>query len=263
MAKQMSDEIITSTAASIAVGGYAAAKFFEPILKRMGESTADFVTARVRKVFRRADEIRPTGEPIELEPGFLRLFVERVSYSTDDDDLTERWANLLADAALAFSNKHVNYVDILSQLGPLEVSILDQITAGRERTLSQPPNNIFPVIRAALATRIRDHGFSKESASIACQTLFDTDLPWPGVVVGADVPYQEDGTSEYVAGGIHRGWDSVAIDILVRQRLLEGHRMSLQSSIPSATAQLLLVTGLGLGFVRACKGLPDPDHSGT
>jgi hypothetical protein len=254
----MPEEIITSTTVAMAVGGFAAKEFFTPALKRMGEGFADLITERVRKVFKRTDEVW-SGGPIDLQPGFLKLVVERVSYSDDDEDLTERWAHLLADAARAFSNKHVNYVDILSQLGPLEVVLLDQLAAGRERSSPQRPSNLFPVIRAVLAHLVGDYEPTPEGASAAFHRITNAELPWPGVVVAADIPYPAEGDAKRISGGVGRGWDPLSVDILIRQRLLEEVTLDLQSSLPPANARLLLVTGLGIDFVRACKGIPDAE----
>lgn len=260
----MAGELITGPTMAIGVAGYLGSELFKPTLARMGESIRDFFTARVRKVFEEADVIlEGASVPPSLEPGFLALFIQRVSFSEDQADLTRRWANLLVDASRAFSNKHVNYVEILSQLGPVEVRLLDSIVGDRPLAPSRP-SNLQSSLRILLGNVLAGQAPGREAAAASVGALLRCELPWPAAVMSAEVPYSEEGHSNSAVGGVGRaGWDSIAIDILIRQRLLEELSLDLETSLPPPRVSLLLATGLGLDFVRACRGLPEPDETGA
>jgi hypothetical protein len=255
----LTGELITAPTVALGVAGYLGSEILKPTLARVGESVRDFLTARVRKVFVQAETfINPSDLGPALEPGFLALFIQRVSFTEDEDELTARWAHLLADAARAFSNKHVNYVEILSQLGPVEVALLDSLV-GQNSLDPRRPSNLHAVIRAYLSAAL-DNPRGREAASSAVTQVLQAELPWAAEVVSVEIPYVEDGRFNSAVGGVGReGWHPIALDILIRQRLVEEVTLELGEIVPPAHARVMLATGMGLDFVRVCRGIPESD----
>lgn len=259
----MPEELISASTMAIGVAGYLGKEVFKPTLERIGESMRDFLTGRVIKIFAAAEKmVDPAAMGAPLEPGFLALFIQRASFAEDREDLTIRWAHLLADAARAYSNKHVNYVEILSQLGPVEVHLLDSLVG--ERSLDpRRPSNFHATIRHELVNLIAKGSGGREAAVVAVGAILAAELVSAAAVRSVEIPYVEDGTPNSAVGGVDKeGWDPIAFDILIRQRLLEEVSLDLENSLPAAKVRLYVATGLGLDFVRACRGIPEDSSAG-
>lgn len=193
------------------------------------------------------------GSP--LAPGFLALFIQRSSFADDSENITELWANLLADAARAFSNKHVNYVGILSQLGPAEVTLLDQLIGQHVGPRSRPPSNLHTSVGSLLGNMIGAAPQTPEQASAAVNRVLEAKPYWPGRVLSAEVPYFDMGFAKLYTGGfVSEDWVPISIDLLIRQRLLEEVTVELRDWESPPRARIVLMTGLGLDFVYACRG---------
>jgi hypothetical protein len=257
----MSGDIITTSAAAIGVAGYLGGELFKPTLEAMGGSVRDFLTARVRKVFTRTEEkisASDLGPPVP--PGFLALFIQRASFAEDEDEITELWANLLADAAGAFSNKHVNYVDILSQLGPAEVGLLNQLVGQDHAWGHDRPSNLHSSVGILLGNEIAAGARTPEEATAAVSRVLQAKPYWPGAVLSAEMPYSSGNDVATAVGGSGRqDWETIAIDILIRQRLLEEVTVELRAWEPPPRARVILVTSLGMDFVQVCRGV-DPSR---
>lgn len=78
----------------------------------------------VKKAQKVIDE---SGLPKQQIP--LKVLTPLIESSSleEDDQMQEKWANLLANAATGFSGIKANYVEILKELSPLEATILDNI----------------------------------------------------------------------------------------------------------------------------------------
>jgi len=208
-------EIITTSTLAVGVAGYLGSEFLKPTLEAMGGSFRDLITARVSKVFvRAAEKLTPIEMGPPIPPGFLALFIQRSSFADDSENITELWANLLADAARAFSNKHVNYVDILSQLGPAEVGFLDQLVGQNAGSGYLRPGNLHPSVGLLLGKEIGDIPQTAEQASAALTRVLSSQTSWPGGVLGAEMPYFHMGQATYINGIGSGGSDRITMDLL-------------------------------------------------
>lgn len=63
----------------------------------------------------------------------------------EEEDMQQRWANLLANAATGFSGIKANYVEILKELSPLEARVLDIVFAevSKEQDYEKRKNKQF------------------------------------------------------------------------------------------------------------------------
>ena len=86
---------------------------------------------QIRLMSRAEDFLRRSGLSSPTRPVPLKLAVPLLQGATleDDDDLQDKWAVLLVNAANASFNFEIrrSYLDILEQITPLEANILDVI----------------------------------------------------------------------------------------------------------------------------------------
>jgi len=105
--------------------------FFEPAAKETGHWIGDRIRiARERNietVLLKA-KARLESEKVEIKLVPKKLFLPLVEAAAleDDDDMIERWANLLASAATD-NSVLPSYVRLLSELSPAEARILDSV----------------------------------------------------------------------------------------------------------------------------------------
>lgn len=101
----------------------------------LGELLADKVRYRrylsQLKILKKAKD---AAEEAGLSPSAVpwRTLVPLLEYGAyeDDEDMLDRWAGLLANAATKTSRAHVAYPEILRQLEPIEAAMLDAMYEG-------------------------------------------------------------------------------------------------------------------------------------
>lgn len=122
----MPEPLITTGAALVGAGAWFADKVFGPSAEAVGNQLKLYLSDRIRSVFERSAEIARERD-IEISPvppGLLARLVMDASFSSDDEEITEWWANLFLDASLCGSNLHAIYSEMMSKVGPKEAEFL-------------------------------------------------------------------------------------------------------------------------------------------
>ena len=110
--------------------------FFDSIIPNFVRDAGGIISDNVRfwRWQNQVNIVKKVKEKIE-ESGLskkqipLKVLVPILENSSleEDDNLQEKWANMLANAISGKKTINPNFVSILSELSPLEVSLLDQI----------------------------------------------------------------------------------------------------------------------------------------
>src|SRR6476661_9180221 len=156
-------QIIAGTGAA----GWLADKLLGPSAQALGEQFKAYAGERLRKIFQRASEKVELDGVQALPPGFAMNFVQKASYSDDDENLTDMWANLLSSAAVNFKNRHSAYVEILSQMTASDARVLDWIipeSKARELGRMRAINDKME-IKLGLAKGINNISKNREAAN--------------------------------------------------------------------------------------------------
>jgi hypothetical protein len=245
------------TAAQIIVGsqsvGWFADKLLGPSFDGLGEQFKAFAGARLNKIFGRANEKVQLDCVVALPPGFALTFVQKASFSEEDDLLTEMWSSLLACAGTKYESRQASYVDILSQMTAADARFLDDIVPlGGEGTLSaiRAVNEKIDT-KVRLAKQINNISADEEAGLNEIQRLYNLDLGWPGQVNSARVYYANDGQNHLLSGG--RPYDTSAQDNLVRLGVLETFEVSNSLTPMDVGFEGVFLTTLGLGLLRSCR----------
>lgn len=251
----MASELISPATMALGISGFVGAKVFEPTLARAGEGMRDFLTEKVLRILGRAADKVPPGEVIDVEPSFLALFCQRAAFSSNEGDFAEAWANLMADAGRAFSNKHVAYVDILSQIGPVEASMLHGLVTEGARVPDF--TRLSDWLRRKASSVASNHWPASQTAAagLAIQiSQMDKDRPF--FIQSVEVPWRAGNADPYQSilnTPKRHGWDRLAADILIRQRLLTEIAFETDHLKP-LQVRAYMVTALGWDFVQVCRG---------
>jgi hypothetical protein len=109
------------------------AGFFRPLEYLVGRlSDKLYYERQVQAAFRlkeAAEKIAATGLPAHAVPdALIRAVIEHGGFA-DDAGMQERWANLLANAAIAPDTPHPAFPEILSQLQSVEAQMLEAMDA--------------------------------------------------------------------------------------------------------------------------------------
>lgn len=110
--------------------------FAQRLLGPVAEA-ADFLSDKIRFMrWKSAQRTLELAEDIAYERGievkevpvkFLVPFLEKCSLEEENSDLVVKWAELLATAIGEYDNKLISYTDILAQLGPEDVKLLEEM----------------------------------------------------------------------------------------------------------------------------------------
>jgi hypothetical protein len=247
--------MIEPISTGLAVGaGWFANKLFGPSADALGEALKSYGTSRLQKIFNRAAEKADPTEVEALPPGFVVTFFQKASFSEDDDSLTEMWANLLAQAATNFTNRHAAYVEILSELTAFDAMTIAELVPEDTPYFPQisAPVNLKVELRLKLAQEMKNISDTQEEAQAEFERLMNFKFDWPGRITAARIHYRDGDITRPITGGIPDQFAS--FDNLSRLGLVE--KFDLNNSMkPYETAiEGVLVTMLGIGFVQTCRG---------
>ncbi|MEM8697187.1 MAG: Abi-alpha family protein [Pseudomonadota bacterium] len=253
----MVEPVVTTGAALVGAAAWFTNKLFGPSVAAMGDAIRNYGTARIEKILGSAADKTDPDEVRALPPGFGMVFFQKASFSEDNDDLTEMWANLLSTAATNFTNRHVAYVEILSQLTAFDAKVLAELVP--EDQFYDPamsaPVNLRVELRLRITNGMRNISESEQEAQEELQRLLKADLGWPGRITSARIHYRIDKKEFPVSGGVPDQF--AAFDNLERLGLLEKFDIT-NSMKPYETAvEGVLVTMLGIGFIQTCRGALD------
>lgn len=253
-------ELVTAAAiiAGSGAGGWLADKLLGPSFDALGEQFRAFAGNRLRTIFDKAEKQVEVEKIGALPPGFALMFVQKASFSDESDHVSDLWAGLLADAARGVESRHSVFVDILSQIGPDEAKILDEIFPPDlefEGTFERPPD-LRPSYFDSIASRFNWKG-EKSQQEIAAlrQEIFDHNYGWPvlirNVVYRKFDPEKQRYTSSVSQPKFYK--DTFSLDVLKRQGLIEYFSVdfAINESAPKVDGYYL--THLGLDLLLACR----------
>lgn len=251
----MVEEISVTSVVLFGASAWLADKLFGPSAEALGDQLKLFAGERLSKVFRRVEILGIPKEATALPPGFAYTVVQKISLSEDNEKLTEMWAHLIRNASSGYRSNHVLYAEILSQIGPDEATILDEL-APNDLDIAIPvivPVSVVSSIRQAVENATMLGAISGAQATVEINKLLNLQLPWPGQVTSVTMPYRgpNDTDCQWADGGVEV---SVAHEVLIRQQLIEKLAFDLRLSMPAASVEAVMVTGLGLDFLNSCRG---------
>jgi hypothetical protein len=266
----VAEPIISTGAALVGASTWFAAKIFGPSADSLGESLRAYLGDRISKVFARAEEITHSPDDLkELPPGYLFKLVQSVSFSEDDDGITDLWANLLVSSAEKFDQRHVMYMDILDKLCADDAVILNNLVR-QGVTIDSYQSKQWTV------SRIRDHFYSVANSVLESEKIshFDTcafiefdkkvknfELAWPTVILETIVPVDMNVIPEdkrepdtfyptVATRGLSRS--EASYDALIRQRLIQSFSLSFMAGFQITVAGVM-ATPLAIDFLSVCR----------
>jgi len=143
---------------------------------------------------------------IEINPIATKIFLPLVEAASleDEEEMIERWANLLAAAA---SGKSVlpSYIQILSQLSPDEARILDLVQE-LQRDIRENKNSGSPIFAANIkdvqqTLKLPGDTFRRGSVNLDRLELLKRRFPIPSIIFGGIPPAKHEsdlvGTTEF------------------------------------------------------------------
>lgn len=243
-----------ATGAAIVGLGWAGKKVLGPSFDELGEQLRVYFSGRLSKISEKIDEIGLRSDTKPLPAGFAYLAIQKASFSEDEELITTMWARLLIDAATEYKPRHVLIADILSQLTADDAKELDGVVS------VDYLNNFSTGVQVNVRNNLRE--YFEKILKQPPHTLVDTQRLvsqvmmakpyWPSIISNVHVPYLEGSENEL---RWYRGMQgaSTSHDVLMRQGLLERFSFDLNSSSPSPTVEGLMITGLGLEFLDACR----------
>jgi hypothetical protein len=259
----MVEPVSTAGVALFGAGAWFASKLFGPSAEELGNQLKVFASARLTKILGRAEQVSSGKVSKALPPGFSYIFIQKASFSEDTEIITDMWAHLLVSASDGYSNRHLNFVDILSELGEREAVLLNEIAVPAdgpwEATLTWTRRSHLRRKLAREFPAVCERGDPSEDELIAIarermDRLFKANLMWSGRVTAVQYPYSD--IDMKIVGNITTGLDvNSSYDILVRQRLLEPFSFDLSQSYSSPYIEGFFLTELGGEFVMACRGV--------
>ncbi len=234
--------------------GWFANKLFGPSADALGDALKNYGSSRLGKIFNRAAGKTNPEQVQALPPGFVMTFFQKASFSEDDDSLTEMWANLLAQAATDFTNRHAAYVEILSELTAFDAMTIAGLVPEDTPYFPQmlAPVNLKVELRLKVAKEMRNISDTQEEAQTEFQRLMGLKFDWPGRITAARIHYRDGDATRPITGGVPDQFAS--FDNLSRLGLLEKFDLN-NSMTPYETAiEGVLITMLGIGFIQTCRG---------
>jgi Abortive infection alpha len=243
-----------TTGAAIVGLGWAGKKVLGPSFDELGEQLRIYLSGRMSKIFRRMDDIGISSTATPLPPGFTYLAIQKASFSEDEERITEMWARLLIDAATEYKPRHPLIADILGQLTSDEAIELDRIVPADyiKKFSTVVPVNVKTSLRLQFENLLEPLPRTLEDTERVLPSVMMAKPHWPSIVTNVHLPYLEDPDNKISWYGGGQGV-STSHDVLVRQGLLERFNFDLNSSMPPPTIEGLMITGLGLEFLSACR----------
>jgi hypothetical protein len=250
----------------LASGGayWFADKVFGKALEPLGQSLGAYLSVRCNAIFGRSTAIAEERyvDPQPIAPGLLARLVMDASFSTDDEDITEWWANLFVDASIAGDNHHAVFGDMMALLGPKEVQCLDTFVqsfpscAGPQFGKNDPwIIKLQSHFEGAVGSWIGETDVAERNSEIV-NNFLRGDPSWPCRPTEWRLPlkFQDREAALFYGHDPNYTHNRLPFDILGRAGILA----PLDASF-SAWGGTLWVRGIGLTligyeFYRACKG---------
>lgn len=264
----MNGELVTAAAvlATSGAGTWFADKLFGPSAGAIGENLKLYLQSRIPVIFGIAGEkARARGvELAPIKPGLLAKMVVNASFSDENPEITEWWANLFVSAGHHSTNKHAVFAEMMAMIGPTEASCLREFIETFDYARSgdwfrKVPHERFPV------ELMRDHVIAgwigetpvlEERQHEVLNNFLTGQLIWPLRPISWSLPSQNrDGAYQNI-GHINPWFASnqEAIEILVTTDILKFERANVPVMGPSCWVNTVELTLLGAMFFAACRG---------
>ena len=202
----------------------------------LGKRARIYLIVNVARAVKRAEEIsRVEGLNISPPPlKFLIPWAEKCSLE-EDDNLQEMWARLLSGAAHDYNAQHPIFVEILSQLGPREVKLLNHIWE-----------------------HFNKHNFDKFETMLG---LYDQGPYWGKVrlanrdhfMISSGTTFDDASKTKDYSSESLRDENMYMLSVLERQNLI---KIRTTRQVREGTGHFLveaILTSLGYDFVEACR----------
>jgi hypothetical protein len=243
-----------STAVLAGGSAWLADKLLGPSADALGRELQLYGTSRLKKIFGQAETKIDLNDVAPLPPGFMLQFIQKASYSEDDDALTDAWSSLLANSAIRFNARHSAYVDILSQLNAFDAKQLSALVSedSAHNPSDSKPVNLKLETKMRLAESLKTTSQTKSEAEDEFARLMKLDLGWPGRITSVRIHFKDGTESRPMSGGVPDQFAS--FDNLSRLGLIERFDIDVSMKPYETGLEGVLVTMLGIGFVQACRG---------
>jgi len=257
----MVEPVITTGAVLVGASAWFANKLLGPSMDALGEQLKAYAGDRLTNIFSRAEEMNDGKEVTALPPGFAIQFLQKASYSADDEAITDMWAGLLTDAAQRVSNRHNIFIDILSQIGPNEARFLNGIfdpASAYPLVLNTPRDLRSVLLENAKKSLEWEDEKSEANANRVVEELLNYDFGWPAVIRAAEMYWSSSdrnpAKTTVVKKSISLG-DPFVVDALSRQRLIEYFDLDFNPGWASPRMDGYFTTLLGVEFLKSCRNI--------
>lgn len=264
----MADSLISPDGVLMGAGAWFAGKVFGPSAEALGQNLRAHLQARVPLIFGRAEEIAKAKD-IELLPirsGLLTRMIADASFSDDDGEITEWWANLFVSAASgkAEANIFAVFSDIMAVVGPNEAGVLKGLVsyyraqiAGMSVAHRSGLRSASTQIQERVVSAIIDRfPLAEGDSDEVHRQLANPGIPLPVRTAFWVLPGRKE--ERAVLSMTTETWYSqsqIEIQILERARVLQFNRVPIQLvSNYSYYVELVGFTELGIAFYEACSG---------
>lgn len=232
-------------------GAWLADKLFGPSADALGKELQVYGSKRLTDIFGQAAMKLSQDEVNSLPPGFVLQFMQKASYSQDDELLTEAWANLLANSSREFENRYSLFVDILASMTNSEAQLLNILFAGKEMVDIKKASQSLEKFRTDIEARGSGAVSDVAEAMDHLDRLLAVEFPLPGKITLVGVPYNQDADGMHGIAFSDDALDSDA-DSLIRNRLVTKHSAHIGIVGQSPYFEAIVVTALGKEFLQAC-----------
>ena len=261
----MVEPIITTGAVLVGAGAWFADKLLGASAEALGEQLKVYASGRWKSIFERTKELADGQNVNSLPPGFAYLALQKSSFSEDDELITDLWANLLLNASMKFTQRHVLYVDILEKLSAGDAKILDEmIKSGIELNirhsvqweLDEIRRSLFKHAEQVLENRNISH-FDFDAAEEFDISISNFTNRWPITILETIIPITppeaQPGTLAATSSTSGQANSEAPYDALIRQRLLQSFQISFIVGF-QMTIGGVMATSLGVEFIQSCRG---------
>lgn len=158
-------------------------KIAGPAADEIGLTLQDHVRVfRLKRQLRLLDRVKEMladREPQRVPLKIIQEVVENASVE-ESDDLQDRWAALLANAALDAKNVHPAFIEVLKQLTPREAQLLDLISDNRRVATETAVLSEIPLSDEIIMSEEDEHRalkrFKEESSNLVRLGLIEVKI---------------------------------------------------------------------------------------
>lgn len=244
-------------------------KFLGPSATAIGEQIKVYGQSRWNAILGVAEKQAVSKQVVDkigpIPPGLLFRFAANASFSEDDPTITEWWASLILDAALAGTNKHAIFADMMAMIGPKEAAcfrtFMDGFNLTRTGELYRSLDNLAAGLETTFAQAAR-HWFG--NFPITQVTTFEVrnnmlrgQIPWPLRPISWQYPLLWE-TGEVHSSNMlnpdHRE-NLIEFEVLERIGILRRLSTIVENNGHSASVTALATTPLGMDFYGTCMGI--------